>query len=432
METVRVLGVDLACRSWDDNGSAVLEFDADGWRACRVRVARWPSGPVTAGAMADVLDEYAREAGIAAVCLDGPQGWREPGIGPADRLGCGRWAEYEVSAQGKAGEYGRTYPRRQARWIRFCIDVFDRLLARDRVRLANDPDATRLPLPDGGYYLLEVFPTSIWRASGLAPLPGKRRTTLGRLRDGQVWLAARYGMPAGFIPDGSHDDLQAVVSTLPGIALFGGPALPEPNGLPARWMEASGAIPAHRVEGIIWDARPASPGDAPAAASVSLPAPLPLSAGSNPLLPDDRDTLGEEVIDRGVALFRQLVQASRAGEATGIGYACFAAMTYGAADYSEVMGRHYAPCDNSWVIELADQVTAAAGGPECVARNGATIQVGMDSFIWPSTRPHTLSVRAFAEHRRKYGYSQHEWEVVFPESTRRVLTLDEAKSAAGA
>ena len=431
MDAIRVVGVHLAHRSGSDNASALLEFDPSGWRGCRrANVNPWPDGPVTVEAMVDVLDAQARANAVAAVCLDGPQGWREPGVGANDRPGCGRMAEYEVRAPGKVGEYGRTYPRNQAQWMTFCIDVFNGLLARPGVRLANDPVVTRLPPPVGGYYLLEVYPTAIWRASELAPLPGRHRTTLGRRMDGQRWLVTRYRMPDWFVLNGVHDDLQAVVAALPGVGLFGGPAVPKPHGIPARWLAAAGTVPAHRVEGLIWDASPAIPGELPPTDRSPPAAPTPPPDGENPLLPDDRDEDGEMVFDRGVNLFRHLVRLAQGGESVGIEDADFVIAMYGAQDYTEVMGRGYANRDREWIIQLADQVTALARGCDEVTRGGTTIRVGMDSFIWPTQKPHTISGQGLAEHRMKYGSTMEDWAEAFPEESRRLLSRHEARRAA--
>jgi hypothetical protein len=251
------------------------------------------------------------------------------------------------------------------------------------------------------------------------------------MSDARRWLAARYGMPAGFVPDrGSHDDLQAVVAALPGVGLLGGPAVPEPSGTAAFPVGPAGAAPAHRAEGLIWDARPAVPGDLPPA-NATPPAPPPPGDAGNPLLPDDRDESGDEVLTRGGQLFRHLVELARGGDAAGVGYADFVVAAYGAADYAEVAGRAYARSDFGWVVELADQVTAAAGGPAEVSRGGAAIRVGMDSLVWPTRRPHVLAGRALADHRRKYGYTPEEWAAVFPEAARRVVPADEARRAAG-
>lgn len=419
--TLTALGIDLASSRWGDNGSASIQFTSDGWAKCGVRVITWPGGPLTPAALADSINTYARQTGAAAVCLDGPQGWRTPGITTYDRPGVGRWCEHEVNAQGKTGEYGHTYPRTQASWIRFCISVFDELLAKSGVVLANNPDATRLDRLVNGYWLLEVFPTSIWRSSGLPPLPGKARTTLGRMDEARGYLTARYGMPNGTLPDhGSHDDLQALVAALSGVGLLGGPAIAEANGFPAAERSAQGDVPVHRVEGLIWDARPRHPGPVPAKAAVAPKPPCPAN-GSNPLLPDDRDPEGDAVYTRGVALFRHLAGRHAAGEAMGIGYADVVAMLYGVSDFAAVAGRPFAQSDIDRTIELADQVTHAAGGPVELSRGKSSLNAGMDSFIWPKQPPHQLSAKALTEHQRKYGYTAEEWEAGFPEFNRKLV-----------
>ena len=49
--------------------------------------------------------------------------------------------------------------------------TLDEPLRKPNVVLMNE-DA---PLPADGYVVLECFPTSVWRASGLTTLPGKRK-----------------------------------------------------------------------------------------------------------------------------------------------------------------------------------------------------------------------------------------------------------------
>jgi hypothetical protein len=69
------------------------------------------------------------------------------------------------------------------------------------------------------------------------------------------------------------------------------------------------ALPEHWVEGLIWDAAPTSgaleAGVIPAQEAVNLYDAA--GDGENPLLPDERDEACEEVLQRGVELFRDLV-----------------------------------------------------------------------------------------------------------------------------
>jgi hypothetical protein len=249
---VAVLGVDLASRSWKDNGSALISFEGrpPGWVEARTDVVRWPALPLSPQAMAQVLDAYALEHGVSALSIDGPQGWRDPGAGV--RKGVGRWCEYQARTPGKTGELGRVYPQNYAGWVSFSISVFAHLLELGRVQLVNDPASARLePLPAGQYWLLECFPSSTWRAAGLKPLPGHAKAPPPVVAQHAAQLQARFGLPMGALTD-HHDHLQAVVAALPAAALLGGPCAPVARGVPAEVVATTAGE--HRVEGIIWDA----------------------------------------------------------------------------------------------------------------------------------------------------------------------------------
>jgi hypothetical protein len=250
-----VLGVDLASARWADVGTALVW-----WNAASVvtRVApgtiRWPAHlPVSADALAGAIHDCAVREGVAAVALDGPHAWRDPARG-ADGPGVGRLAEFAVRAQCKTGVYPRTFPGTQQAWTRLSIAVFDALLAREAVRLATpeDPRASRASRAGAGYLLLESFPTAIWRAAGLTPLPAKsRRPDVAAF---YARLADAFALPAADVV--SHDDLQAIVAALAGVGVAGGPVAARAHG--AAHREVPHADGAHRVEGWIWDARPAA------------------------------------------------------------------------------------------------------------------------------------------------------------------------------
>ena len=113
------------------------------------------------------------------------------------------------------------------------------------------------PIPNS-YRVLECFPTSAWRSSGLRPLPAKSKNPpLAGYRDS---LCAAYGFPKFDID--SHDDLQAVVAALCAVGAIGGPVLPVPQGVTGR------VIATGRIEGLIWDVTPS-------VGVVSHPIPLP-------------------------------------------------------------------------------------------------------------------------------------------------------------
>ena len=277
-----VLGVDLASARWADVGTALVwchgRAGGDARRGAIVRVATgvidWPAhAPVTADALADAIHACAVREGVAAVALDGPHAWRDPARG-ADGPGVGRRAEFAVRAQCKTGVYPRTFPGTQQAWTRLSVAVFDALLAREGVRMATPEDAhasagagvsragaeasradagARTVHAHAGYLLLESFPTAIWRASGLAPLPAKSRRP--DVRAYYERLADAFALPAAEVT--SHDDLQALVAALAGVGVTGGPVDARAHGAPHH--EVPHADGPHRVEGWIWDARPLVP-----------------------------------------------------------------------------------------------------------------------------------------------------------------------------
>ncbi len=162
----RVFGVDLASASWSDNGSAVLTFTVGGqtWNGIKIPALAWPDSQLTPAGMAKAIDDFALANGVAAVALDGSQGWRAPET-PEGTPGVGRRCEWRCHTQGKTGIAGKTYPQTQCGWVTFCIDVFEELLSLGHTQL-GDAAGTLSPMA-GRYWLLECFPTWTWKESGL-------------------------------------------------------------------------------------------------------------------------------------------------------------------------------------------------------------------------------------------------------------------------
>ena len=247
-----VLGIDLASAKWSSVGSATIEFDEEAFTRVVPGAIAWPTVPLTAEALADAIDAFARREGVCAISLDGPQGWRDPGTPEAMR-GVGRRCEYECRTQGKTGAYPRTFPSTQRTWIEFSIDVFATLLARPGVALAQPATP---PQTESSYLILECFPTSAWRSSGLPALPGKgRRPDLT-----PYWssLRAAYRLPDA--PMSTHDDLQAVVAALTAAAAAGGPALVDTKGVQGTVLVGPDGS-RRRIEGYIWDVKPLARGE---------------------------------------------------------------------------------------------------------------------------------------------------------------------------
>jgi len=245
----KVLGIDLASSKWSAVGSATIEFDDEADRFTRVVAGaiRWPTIQLTPDALAEAIDVFARREGVWAVALDGPQGWRDPAT-PEGTPGVGRRCEYECGTQGKTGAYPRTYPGTQGTWIEFCVEVFAKLLGRPGVALAGLATSNGF---SGAYVVLECFPTSAWRSSGLVPLPAKAKKP--DLAPYVQSLTAAYQLPDTEVS--SHDDLQAVVAALTAAAAVGGPAIALAKGAPASVVvHADGSR--LRIEGYIWDVKP--------------------------------------------------------------------------------------------------------------------------------------------------------------------------------
>lgn len=239
----------MAC-SWASLGSAILEFSEGGWTACATGVITASTGTCDPLEVAREIDRIALSAGCSAVAIDGPQGWRDP---LSNRSFVGRLCEKVTVTPGKTGTYGASYPGTWLRWINFSIAVFDHLLSKGHCLLANDSSLKNGKSGEGGYLLLECFPTSTWRSSGLAPLKGHGIASEEIIACADQ-IRRAYDLPKSSVTD-HHDNLQAIVCALPAAGLVGGPCGAIARGEPARMCLAQG-FPTHRIEGLIWDAVP--------------------------------------------------------------------------------------------------------------------------------------------------------------------------------
>jgi hypothetical protein len=133
------------------------------------------------------------------------------------------------------------------------VDVFAKLLAGPGVSLA-EPAAARNA--STSYMVLECFPTSAWRSSGLVPLPakGKRPDLAPYLQS----LTAAYRLPPTSVS--THDDLQAVVAALTAVAAAGGPAVVDTKGVQGTVLVGPDGSQ-RRIEGYIWDVKPLPRGE---------------------------------------------------------------------------------------------------------------------------------------------------------------------------
>jgi hypothetical protein len=242
-----VLSVDLAYRSWSDLGVVVLDrarvahspgvastgavlsprFNIaaadqnqpmDGPIACEIIPFSSPAeeaGPVDANILAGQINHLCNIRNIRVIMLDGPQAWKSRSNG----LEHSRVSERQLNTAAKTGLPGMVKPVTYQAFAEFCLDVYDALCRRGWRRLDTQTVPDRLGQQGGAQnrVLVESYPHAAWKSLGLKPLPSKRRS---RVSD----LAEAYGALRSIIPittnrPPNHDQLQAIVGGLPGLAL---------------------------------------------------------------------------------------------------------------------------------------------------------------------------------------------------------------------
>jgi hypothetical protein len=166
-------------------------------------------GPVDANVLAGVLNHFAAIRGIQVMMLDGPQAWK------AQNNGCehARVSESELNTAAKTGLPGMVKPLTYRPFAEFCLDVYDALCRRGWRRLATREQPGTGP----ERVLAESYPHAAWKALGLKPLPSKRRAKISDLAE--AYNALRQVIPFTTNRPPNHDQLQAIVGGLPGLAL---------------------------------------------------------------------------------------------------------------------------------------------------------------------------------------------------------------------
>ncbi len=197
-----VLSIDLALASFRDVGAALVQATPDG--GLTARVIRLPQvGRPTADALVGWMEEVAERERVRCIAIDGPLGWRGPNT---DSPHC-RLSERAVRAPGKTGlPPDGVKPRTYLEFSRLSIAIFEQLTERGW-HLPTDPTGT--DVLGHARYVTETFPTAAWRAFGLAPLPGKARSTAADVSTGLLRITS--ALPIHVTGVTTHDDLQAVV-----------------------------------------------------------------------------------------------------------------------------------------------------------------------------------------------------------------------------
>jgi len=202
-----VLSVDLACRSWSDLGVVLLEQKGP-LIACEI--IRWQEpDPPPVVELALRLNTLCLERSAGVLMLDGPQAWKSEDNGQAY---C-RVSERELNTSAKTGLPGTVLPGTYERFVGYCLALYDALGRLGWQRLATR-DHTEGPARK---ILVESYPHAAWKSLGIPPLPAKRRCRVSHLAEAYAALTALLPITTSQPPN--HDQLQAIVGGLPGLAI---------------------------------------------------------------------------------------------------------------------------------------------------------------------------------------------------------------------
>lgn len=203
-----VLAIDLALKSYSDFGVVLVERSGGSLHA---RIERWTgSGAPDPRCVADRALRLAERFGVKTILIDGTQAWKDPMNGLAHCRVC----EKVMHTPSKTGPPGECKPRNYLGFTVFSIAVFDALDAAGFPRLSAHPSAQT------GRVAIETFPFRAWRSLGLSPLPAKAKATSADVQRCALALQHAHGLSADRIP--THDELQAMVTSLAGVALSDG------------------------------------------------------------------------------------------------------------------------------------------------------------------------------------------------------------------
>lgn len=203
--------MDLAHTSYANVGIVLLERLSGRHQARAIKGRELDLvGNPSEKALADCLSDHCGRLGVAALLMDGPQGWKRPDNGLAHSRIC----ERTLNTPGKTGLPGFTKPANYAPFIAFSVSVFDRL-AQKGLTLFGGPSGS-LPATT---LLAESFPLAAWRALQLKPLPAKAKAQPHDLAAASRALQEVFDIAVP--PALTHDEMQALVSGMAGFAMAG-------------------------------------------------------------------------------------------------------------------------------------------------------------------------------------------------------------------
>ena len=202
-----VLSVDLACRSWSDLGVVLLEQEGP---LIQCDIIRWNDpAPPPVVELALRLDAVCTERHAGVLMLDGPQAWKSDDNGESF---C-RKSERELNTSAKMGLPGIVLPGTYERFVGYCLALYDALGRLGWQRLATRERADELP----GKILVESYPHAAWKSLGIPPLPAKRKCRVSHLAE--AYAALTNLLPITTSQPPNHDQMQAIVGGLPGLAI---------------------------------------------------------------------------------------------------------------------------------------------------------------------------------------------------------------------
>ena len=203
-----ILTVDLALKRYQDFGVAVVSRRKDRFQA---ELVRWDdAGTPEPSVVAHRIVQLAHQHDVHLILLDGTQAWKDEDNG---LLHC-RICEKEMHTPSKTGPPGTCKPQNYLAFTKSTVAIFDALALSGFPRLAGPPSMSQ------GKVSIETFPHRAWRGLGLPPLPAKTRATRTDISSRWRSLEDRFRLRCEKEP--SHDELQALVSGLAGIAIQGG------------------------------------------------------------------------------------------------------------------------------------------------------------------------------------------------------------------
>jgi hypothetical protein len=202
-----IVSVDLAL-TYRDFGIAIVETSSAGAAYELVRLQdRWHGSP-TPSDVANRLIQVSNSAKATIILLDGPQGWKDPSNG----LEHSRRCERILNTPAKTGLPGNVKPANYFAYVDFSVRVFDTFHTRGWKRF--DPSSWKIDQPT----VVESFPLAAWRSLDLVPLPAKAKSREGDIRT-HLNALRDAGLLANHTSTPTHDELQALVAGLAGVAL---------------------------------------------------------------------------------------------------------------------------------------------------------------------------------------------------------------------